>query len=210
MAFLTAQHHLVDGSLGFDNLCLLEIHHLYVEDEVGDCVPLVYNFPLVLRRRSRWPVRWWEVYSAIDCRGGNRRRPRRCAFRYWADGLRYRWRNFHQGANSNGNISFDLSTLRPGTNLVATDSTGLTDSLLLIANTPPTAPTVAITPDPANTTMVWSQQQVAPRRRWRQCLLQRDPERHSHLQYGSVPARTAAGEVWQVQATSTMATDGLQ
>lgn len=60
-----------------------------------------------------------------------------------------------QGANSNGNISFSTSSLSVGEHnitVTATDSTGLTDSTSfpIRINTPPTAPQVSITPDPAD------------------------------------------------------------
>lgn len=61
-----------------------------------------------------------------------------------------------QGANSNGNISFSMSTLTAGLHnisVTATDTMGLTDSasLSLRVNTPPTAPSVDIVPNPAAT-----------------------------------------------------------
>ena len=60
-----------------------------------------------------------------------------------------------QGANSNGNISFSTSNLSIGEHnitVTATDSAGLTDSTSfpIRINTPPTAPVVSITPEPAD------------------------------------------------------------
>jgi uncharacterized protein (TIGR02145 family) len=57
------------------------------------------------------------------------------------------------GANSNGNISFNHSTFTAGLHditVTATDSAGLTDStsLSLRINTPPPAPTLILSPDP--------------------------------------------------------------
>ena len=61
-----------------------------------------------------------------------------------------------QGPNSNGAVSFNVSDLSVGLHsisVVATDSTGLTDSttLTIRINTPPDAPVVEITPNPAQT-----------------------------------------------------------
>jgi hypothetical protein len=62
-----------------------------------------------------------------------------------------------QGSDSSGNISFSQNNLTAGLhniNITATDSTGLTEltSISLRVNTPPPAPTLSITPDPAYTT----------------------------------------------------------
>lgn len=62
-----------------------------------------------------------------------------------------------QAADSSGNISFPTSVLSAGVHgitITATDSTGLTNStaLSLRINTPPSSPTVVISPEPATTT----------------------------------------------------------
>ncbi|MAA79561.1 MAG: hypothetical protein CL916_09900, partial [Deltaproteobacteria bacterium] len=62
-----------------------------------------------------------------------------------------------QGSDSNGNISFSVSSLSAGTHnllVTATDSTGLTasTSLVLQINTPPQAPNVTISPTTPYTT----------------------------------------------------------
>ncbi|MEC7983579.1 MAG: hypothetical protein VX278_00365 [Myxococcota bacterium] len=61
-----------------------------------------------------------------------------------------------QGANSNGNLALNTSSLSIGLHsisITATDEIGLTDSAILSLhiNSLPTAPTVSISPDPANT-----------------------------------------------------------
>jgi len=116
-----------------------------------------------------------------------------------------------QGSDSSGNISFGINTLTAGQHnlsVTATDTTGLTanTSLLLQINTPPSAPTVTIAPDPATTndalvatgsgsvdddgdnvsyTYSWTQNGNA-----------------TSYNSSSVPASaTAFGEVWQVRVT---------
>lgn len=115
------------------------------------------------------------------------------------------------GSDSNGNIYLSYNNLSPGSHSIvvtATDTSGLTDSssLSLQINTPPSAPTVTISPNPVYTTQTIQASASGS------IDLDGDPVGYSYswTQDGlstsyvtsSVPSTaTAAGEIWAVRVT---------
>ena len=153
-----------DGSLGFVYNGLSVGNHtiqLQVEDEVGelcqDSVLLTVGTPPNLSLQSPQDGALYLTGEAILFQGTV------TDSEDIASDIALSWTSSQEGefstipSDSSGNISLSYSNLSPGPHSIivtATDTSGLTDSvsLSLDINTPPTAPTVTISPNPAYTT----------------------------------------------------------